>query len=123
MFDVCALLDGHQLPCQYFDSLCSFEKSISTETSAVSQNILLGTNLFVDYVMMKKSNVFKGSLSGLNATIVPMYLTEISPTKLRGALGSAGQLLCTFGTFISLIIGLPQVFGTPTLWPLIFGVF
>lgn len=62
-----------------------------------------------------------GINSGLSSGLVPMYLTEISPVNLRGSLGSVAQLLVTIGILFSQIIGLPQILGTPTLWPMIFG--
>lgn len=58
---------------------------------------------------------------GISSGLVPMYLTEISPVNLRGAIGSVNQLLVTIAILFSQIIGLPQVLGTRQLWPLIFG--
>lgn len=58
---------------------------------------------------------------GLSSGLVPMYLTEISPINLRGSLGSVAQLLITIGILFSQIIGLPQLLGTTTLWPMVFG--
>jgi SP family facilitated glucose transporter-like MFS transporter 1 len=50
-----------------------------------------------------------------------MYLTEISPANLRGAIGSFAQLFVTISILFSQILGLPFLLGTPERWPLIFG--
>lgn len=50
-----------------------------------------------------------------------MYLTEISPVNLRGAVGTIYQLVITISILTSTILGLPQLLGTAELWPLLFG--
>ncbi|KAL3101586.1 hypothetical protein niasHT_023106 [Heterodera trifolii] len=62
-----------------------------------------------------------GLNAGLNSGFVPMYLTEISPTKLRGSVGSIAQLVVTISILISQIVGLSFLFGNSELWPFIFG--
>lgn len=66
-------------------------------------------------------SVIEHLISGLSSGLVPMYLTEISPVNLRGSLGSVAQLLVTIGILFSQVIGLPQLLGSETLWPMIFG--
>lgn len=58
---------------------------------------------------------------GLNSNIPPMYLTEISPPELRGAIGTVHQLIIVVGVFISQILGLPQILGTAHGWPYLFA--
>lgn len=60
-------------------------------------------------------------LIGLCAGLAPMYLTEISPIALRGAIGTIYQLLITISILISQILGLPQILGTKERWPWLFG--
>ena len=50
-----------------------------------------------------------------------MYLTEISPGHLRGAIGTVYQLVIVISILISNILGLPQMLGTEDLWPVMFG--
>merc|ERR1711936_1056490 len=58
-----------------------------------------------------------GINSGLNAGLAPMYLSEISPTSLRGALGTVYQLIITLSILISQILGMNNVLGTEDGWP------
>ena len=58
---------------------------------------------------------------GLNTGFAPLYLTEVSPVNLRGSIGSIHQLQVTVAILVSQILGLPYIFGTEKLWPLIFA--
>lgn len=61
---------------------------------------LLGfSKLAGSYEMIIAGRFFIGLNSGLNAGIAPMYLTEVSPTHLRGAVSSYFRLLPFFFFF------------------------
>ncbi|XP_069774411.1 solute carrier family 2, facilitated glucose transporter member 1 isoform X1 [Narcine bancroftii] len=60
-----------------------------------------------------------GIFSGLNTGLVPMYVGEISPTALRGALGTLHQLGVVFGILIAQILGMESLMGNESLWPLL----
>ena len=51
-----------------------------------------------------------------------MYLTEISPANLRGSVGTIYQLVITISIVVSQVLGLPQLLGTESLWPVLFAV-
>merc|ERR1711874_91476 len=63
-----------------------------------------------------------GINSGLNAGLAPMYLSEISPTSLRGALGTVYQLIITMSILISQILGMNNVLGTEDGWPWLLAI-
>ena len=50
-----------------------------------------------------------------------MYLTEISPVKVRGSVGTIYQLVITISIVIAQVLGLPQLLGTEDMWPLLFA--
>ncbi|WOL09457.1 plastidic glucose transporter 4 [Canna indica] len=58
---------------------------------------------------------------GISSAIVPLYISEISPTEIRGALGSANQLFICIGILVALVAGLPLA-GNPLWWRSMYGV-
>ncbi|CAG0913906.1 unnamed protein product [Notodromas monacha] len=74
------------------------------------------------YEMIIAGRFFIGLNSGINAGIAPMYLTEVSPTHLRGAVGTAYQLVVTISILASQILGIQSVLGTADTWPLLLAL-
>ncbi|WRX22591.1 Major facilitator [Theobroma cacao] len=58
---------------------------------------------------------------GISSAIVPLYISEISPTEIRGALGSVNQLFICIGILAALVAGLPLA-GNPRWWRTMFGI-
>ncbi|XP_008468364.1 solute carrier family 2, facilitated glucose transporter member 1 isoform X1 [Diaphorina citri] len=74
---------------------------------------------FSSYEMIILGRFLIGINSGLNAGLAPMYLAEISPVHLRGAVGTVYQLVITISIVISQILGLGGLLGTADGWPLL----
>ncbi|KAI5684297.1 hypothetical protein M9H77_05525 [Catharanthus roseus] len=58
---------------------------------------------------------------GISSAIVPLYISEISPTEIRGTLGSVNQLFICIGILAALVAGLPLA-GNPIWWRTMFGI-
>ncbi|XP_072983960.1 plastidic glucose transporter 4 [Typha latifolia] len=58
---------------------------------------------------------------GISSAIVPLYISEISPTEIRGALGSVNQLFICIGILAALVAGLPLA-RNPFWWRTMFGI-
>lgn len=71
------------------------------------------------YEMIIIGRFLIGINAGLNAGLAPMYLSEISPIHLRGAVGTVYQLVITMSILVSQILGLEQILGTDDHWPLL----
>ncbi|KAG8229465.1 hypothetical protein J437_LFUL005570 [Ladona fulva] len=74
------------------------------------------------YEMIIVGRFLIGVNSGLNAGLAPMYLAEISPIHLRGAVGTVYQLVITISILISQILGLESVLGTERAWPALLAI-
>lgn len=66
------------------------------------------------------SRIIVGIAIGVSSYIGPLYISEISPVKYRGALVSLNQLAISIGIFISYIIG--YLFSNQGAWRWMFGL-
>lgn len=57
---------------------------------------------------------------GLNVSLASLYLAEISPKKIRGAIGTCHQLFITIGILWSNIMGVSKLAGTYDRWEWVF---
>jgi MFS family permease len=58
---------------------------------------------------------------GISSALVPLYISEISPTEIRGTLGTVNQLFICIGILAALLAGLPLA-RNPAWWRTMFGV-
>uniref|UniRef100_A0A671ER10 Solute carrier family 2, facilitated glucose transporter member 4 n=1 Tax=Rhinolophus ferrumequinum TaxID=59479 RepID=A0A671ER10_RHIFE len=92
-------------------------------TLAVLGGALMGlANAAASYEMLILGRFLIGAYSGLTSGLVPMYVGEIAPTHLRGALGTLNQLAIVIGILIAQVLGLESMLGTATLWPLLLSI-
>ena len=58
---------------------------------------------------------------GVSTAVAPLYLSEISPTSLRGATGTINQFAIVVGILLSNVLGLQQLLGTTNKIPFLLG--
>ncbi|XP_019870796.2 glucose transporter type 1 isoform X1 [Aethina tumida] len=80
------------------------------------------TKIANSYEMLFFGRFIIGVNCGLNTSLVPMYISEISPLNLRGGLGTVNQLAVTVGLLLSQVLGIEQILGTNDGWPLLLGL-
>ncbi|KAM6440521.1 solute carrier family 2, facilitated glucose transporter member 3-like [Liasis olivaceus] len=89
---------------------------------AIVGGVLMGLSKLANAVEMLIIGRFViGVFCGLCTGFVPMYISEVSPTALRGAFGTLHQLGIVVGILVAQIFGLNVIMGTETLWPLLLG--
>ncbi|KAM9409900.1 solute carrier family 2, facilitated glucose transporter member 1 [Pholidichthys leucotaenia] len=89
---------------------------------AVIAAVLMGfSKMASSWEMLIIGRFVVGLYSGLSTGFVPMYVGEVSPTALRGALGTLHQLGIVLGILIAQIFGLEVIMGNDDLWPLLLG--
>nr|XP_022918299.1 solute carrier family 2, facilitated glucose transporter member 1-like [Onthophagus taurus] len=64
-----------------------------------------------------------GLAAGSITCIMPMYLTELAPIDLRGAVGVLCPLGVTSGVLLAQVISLRNVLGTEIMWPVLLSFF
>ncbi|XP_067423422.1 solute carrier family 2, facilitated glucose transporter member 5-like isoform X2 [Emydura macquarii macquarii] len=85
--------------------------------------ILMGTSKVAKtFEVIIISRIIVGICAGLSSNVVPMYLGEMSPKNLRGAIGVVPQLFITIGILVAQILGLSNILGNPEGWPVLLGL-
>ncbi|NWZ90728.1 GTR5 protein, partial [Nesospiza acunhae] len=79
---------------------------------SIAAAILMGTSeLAKTFEVIILSRVLMGIFAGLASNVVPMFLGEMSPKNLRGAVGVVPQLFITIGILAAQILGLHGILG------------
>nr|DBA26169.1 TPA: hypothetical protein GDO54_010466 [Pyxicephalus adspersus] len=74
------------------------------------------------HALVIAGRLITGLYCGLTAGLVPIYIGEVAPTALRGALGTMHQLAIVTGILISQVVGLDFILGSEKLWPVLLGL-
>ncbi|CAH2232980.1 jg8297 [Pararge aegeria aegeria] len=73
--------------------------------------------------MLLFGRLLVGLSGGLTTSIVPMYLTELSPAALTGAMGVACPMGVNVGVFVGQFMGLDSILGGENDWPYLLSVY
>ncbi|KAI8521450.1 Solute carrier 2, facilitated glucose transporter member 5 [Branchiostoma belcheri] len=91
---------------------------------SVTGAILFGFSKMANsYHMVIIGRIFVGIQHALSISVVPMYLAEVSPTSLRGGISVMHQGMLTVGILLAQILGLEQILGSDTLWPVLLAFY
>ncbi|XP_064418317.1 solute carrier family 2, facilitated glucose transporter member 2 [Latimeria chalumnae] len=100
-----------------------------TKAMMVGNSLAIVGSLFMglakfgpSHILIIIGRVITGLYCGLASGLVPMYVGEISPTAMRGALGTLHQVAVVVGILISQLIGLDFLLGNDVMWPLLLGL-
>jgi SP family facilitated glucose transporter-like MFS transporter 1 len=83
----------------------------------VAAALFIFCQLANSFEMLLLARLITGFGCGAASGLVPMYLTEIAPVNIRGAMGVLHQFACTFGILLSQVMGLQGCLGRESLWP------
>ncbi|XP_062449388.1 solute carrier family 2, facilitated glucose transporter member 5-like [Rhea pennata] len=90
---------------------------------SIAAAILMGTSeVAKTFEVIILSRVIMGIFAGLASNVVPMFLGEMSPKNLRGAIGIVPQLFITVGILVAQILGLNSILGNDKGWPVLLGL-
>ncbi|XP_006200874.1 solute carrier family 2, facilitated glucose transporter member 2 [Vicugna pacos] len=85
--------------------------------------LLMGfSKLGPSHILIIAGRGISGLYCGLISGLVPMYVGEVAPTTLRGAMGTLHQLAIVMGILISQIAGLDFLLGNHELWHILLGL-
>lgn len=83
---------------------------------------LATAKIFKVYELLFIGRFIIGLNCGLYTSLVPLYVSEIAPLKLRGGLGTVNQLGTTLGILFSQVFGAENILGNDTYWPVLLGI-
>ncbi|XP_005986135.1 solute carrier family 2, facilitated glucose transporter member 1a [Latimeria chalumnae] len=85
--------------------------------------VLMGTSeLAKSFEVIIVARFIVGICAGLSSNVVPMYLGELSPKNLRGAIGVVPQLFITIGILVAQILGIRNILGNAEGWSLLLAL-
>ncbi|XP_045155143.1 solute carrier family 2, facilitated glucose transporter member 5 [Echinops telfairi] len=80
--------------------------------SIVPAILMVCSKVAGSFEMIILSRLLVGICAGLSSNVVPMYLGELAPKNLRGALGVVPQVFITVGILVAQIFGLRSLLAT-----------
>uniref|UniRef100_A0A1B6DVG7 Major facilitator superfamily (MFS) profile domain-containing protein n=1 Tax=Clastoptera arizonana TaxID=38151 RepID=A0A1B6DVG7_9HEMI len=96
---------------------------ISYFLSILSGLMFLACKPLSSIILLFMARFIIGLASGLIMAVIPMYLVEIAPTALRGAMGVLCPLGVTFGVLLGQFMGLKWLLGKETTWHYLLGLY
>ncbi|KAM6108910.1 LOW QUALITY PROTEIN: solute carrier family 2, facilitated glucose transporter member 5-like [Pterocles gutturalis] len=90
---------------------------------SITGALLMSTSeLAKSFEVIILARVLMGIYAGLASNVVPMFLGEMAPKNLRGAIGVVPQLFITIGILVAQLLGLSFILGNDSGWPVLLGL-
>ncbi|XP_037354557.1 solute carrier family 2, facilitated glucose transporter member 5 isoform X1 [Talpa occidentalis] len=90
---------------------------------SIVSSILMGcSETAKSFEMIIVARFLVGICAGLSSNVAPMYLGELAPKNLRGALGVVPQFFITIGILVAQVFGLRTLLAHETGWPILLGL-
>ena len=94
-----------------------------TQTFSIFGAILMGCSKSAgSFEMLMIGRLFIGLSCGLFTGLSPLYVAEIAPINIRGAMGTVNQLAVTSGILTSMVLGQEKVIGGRDSWPILLAL-
>ena len=94
-----------------------------TQVFSILGAILMGISKSTgSFELLMIGRFFVGISCGLFTGLSPLYINEISPINIRGAIGTVNQLAVTSGILTSMVLGLGKVLGGRDSWPVLLAL-
>ncbi|KAM9360462.1 solute carrier family 2, facilitated glucose transporter member 11b [Symphorus nematophorus] len=90
--------------------------NITALTAALLMGLSYPTGLFELLIV---GRLLTGLNAGIGICVQPLYLGEIAPTSLRGAMGMGTSVFITIGILTGQVAGLKELLGREEYWPLL----
>ena len=97
--------------CLYFNNVFGILGSV----------LMFSAPFTIHYYLFHMGRCIIGLNVGIGSSVVPMFLTELSPLKWRGAIGTLPQLMVTISILVSQGVGL--IFNDRDRFQWIFGTY
>ncbi|XP_044524599.1 solute carrier family 2, facilitated glucose transporter member 5-like [Gracilinanus agilis] len=95
---------------------------ISNIFSIVPATLIGYSKMLNSFVIIIFARILVGICAGMTYKVVPLYLEELVPKNLRGAVSFVNQLFITIGIFVAQIFGFRCILATEEEWPILFGL-
>ncbi|XP_066493478.1 solute carrier family 2, facilitated glucose transporter member 5-like [Tiliqua scincoides] len=95
---------------------------VNSVFSMISAILVACSTVVEGYEFTMISRFASGVCSGIFYTAVPIYLSELSPTNLRGSLTLMPHFFLVFGVMIAQILALREILGTQEGWPILMSL-
>ncbi|GAA6107294.1 solute carrier family 2, facilitated glucose transporter member 5 [Tachysurus ichikawai] len=79
---------------------------------SIGPAIMMGVSeVLGSFEIIVMGRFFVGICAGISSNVVPMYLGELAPRNLRGAIGIVPQLFITIGILTAQVFGIRNILG------------